>query len=118
MFMQTLWKQGALILLFITAVPALPTRPILKHHEPLEPSVRDDVGGGKDLTKRCASSSRRSTCSSDEQFNERYDYFYMVDARAQDRFQGVRSSRAIVVHYSMERGRSPTRMVKRARTKS
>lgn len=71
-----MWKQGALILMFFTAVPALPTRPILKHHEPLEPSVHDDVGGGKDLNE--ALRELESEMHSLERIlaNQRYDYFY------------------------------------------
>ena len=93
---STTWKRGALLLMFVTAVPALPTRPILKRHELLEPSMHDDVGGGKDLDE--ALRALESEMHSLERIlaNERYDYFYPSHGHKTGR--STSSSRAMAVH--------------------
>ena len=100
---MSIWKQGALILLFITAVPALPTRPILKHHEPLEPSVHDGVGGGNDLNKALRELELDMHSLERILANERYDYFYpSTHGHAHKIVPSAASSRATVVHPGME----------------
>ena len=92
MFMS-MWKQGALILMFITAVPALPTRPILKRHD-LEPSVHH--GSGMDMNEALRELELDVHSLERTLANERYDYFY--PSTHGHKTVPSASSRATVVH--------------------
>ena len=114
--LMSIWRQGALILLFITAVPALPTRPILKHHEPLEPSVHDGVGGGNDLNKALRELELDMHSLERILADERYDYFYpSTHGHAHKIVPSAASSRATVVHPGMELERATTQKEKEKR---